>query len=73
MTLKTADWSCLVEGDHSPSLSSNLNETTEMVDLTKPMEGDDCFSLSSNSDETVDWSQSAGGNLGDPPVLDPHV
>ena len=37
------------------------------------MEGDDCASLSGNSDEIVDWSQSAGGDLGDPPVLDPHV
>ena len=73
MTLKSADWSCLVEGDHSPSPSSDSDETTETVDLTQPMEGDDHFSLSSNLDETVDWSQSAGGDLWDPPVLDPHV
>ena len=72
MTLKAADQSCLVEGDHSPSPSSDSNWTAEMLDLTQPMEGDDCASLSSNSDETVDWSQSAGGDLGEPSVLDPH-
>ena len=27
----------------------------------------------SNSDEMVDWSQPAGGDLEDPPVLDPHI
>ena len=70
--LKVADQSCPVE-DHPPSPPSNLNGTTETLDLTQPMEGDDHASLSSNSDETVDWSQSAGGDLGDPPVLDPHM
>ena len=44
-----------------------------MVDLTQPMEGDDCFSLSANSDDTIYWSQAVGGDLGDPPVLDPHL
>ena len=73
MTLKLADWSWLAEGDDSPCPSSDLDETTEMVDLTQPMKGDDCFSLSGNLEETVYWSQPAGGNLGDPPVLDPHV
>ena len=68
-----ADWFCLVDGDHSPSPSSDSNETTEMLYLNQPMEEDDCASLSSNSDETIDWSQSARGDLGDPPVLDPHV
>ena len=73
MTLKSADWSWLVEGDDSPSPSSDLDETTETVDLTQAMEVDDCFSLSGNLDETVDWSQPARGDLGDAPVLDPHV
>ena len=45
----------------------------QTVDLTQPMEGNDCLPLSGNSDETVDWSQPAGGDLGDLPVLDPHV
>ena len=40
---------------------------------TQPMEEDGNASLSGNSDETVDWSQSAGGGLGDPPVLDLHM
>ena len=72
-TLKVADWSNWVDGDHSPSPSSNLNETTEMLDLTQPMEEDDHASLSGNSVETVDWSQSARGDLGDPPGQDLHV
>ena len=45
----------------------------EMLDLTQPIEGDDSVSLSSNSDEMVDCSQSARGDFGDPPVLDPHI
>ena len=73
MTLKVAGWSCPVDGDHSPSPSSDSNETTEVLDLTQPMEEDDHVSLSGSSDETVDWSQSARGDLGDPPVLDPHM
>ena len=68
MTLKSADWSWQVEGGDSPSPSSDLDKTTEMVDLTQPMEDDNCFSLSSNLDETVDWSQPARGDLGDPHV-----
>ena len=44
-----------------------------MLDLTQLMEEDDHASLSGNSDETVDWSQSAGGDLGDPQVLDLHT
>ena len=62
-----------MEGDHSPSPSSNWNETTETLDLTQPMEEDDHVSLSGNLDEMVDWSQLAAGDLGDPPVLDPHI
>ena len=73
MVLKVVDQSCHVDGHHSPSPSSDLNKTTQVLDLTQPMEEDDCASLSGNSDETVDWSQSAGGDLGDPPVLDPHM
>ena len=73
MTLKMAGWSCPVEGDHYPSPSSDLNKTTETLDLTQPMEEDDWVSLSGNSDEMVDWSQSDGGDLGDRPVLDLHV
>ena len=73
MILKSVDWSQAVEGDDSPSLSSNLDKTTESMDLTQPMEGDDCFSLSSDLNETVDWSQPVRGDLGDPPILDPHV
>ena len=73
MTLKSAVWSQPVEGDQSPSPSSDSDKTTEMVDLTQPMEGDDCFSLSGKADETVDWSQPAGGDFGDPPVLDSHI
>ena len=67
-TLKLADGSYLVEGHHSPSPSSDSNDTIETVDLTKPMAGDDC---SGNSDETVDWSQSAGGDFGRPASLRP--
>ena len=42
-----------------------------MGGLTQPIEGYDC--LSGNSGKTVEWSQPARGNLGDPPVLDPHI
>ena len=70
MTLKSVDQSWPGDGDHSPSPSSDLNETTEMLDLTQPMEEGDHASLSDNSDETVDGSQSARGDL---PVLDLHV
>ena len=34
MTLKSVDWSQLAEGDDSPYLSSDLDKTTETVDLT---------------------------------------
>ena len=44
-----------------------------MLDLTQPMEEDDHTLLAKSSDEAVDWSQSAGGDLGNPPVLDPHM
>ena len=37
------------------------------------MEGDDSSLLSSNSDDTVDWSQAMGSDLGNPPILDPHL
>ena len=37
------------------------------------MEDDDCASLARSSDETVDWCQSAGGDLGNLLVLDPHT
>ena len=67
--LKVADWSCQADEDYPPPSSDSM----EMLDLTKPMEGNDCASLARSSDETVDWSQSAGGDLGNPPVLDPHV
>ena len=50
----------------TPLPSSDLDETTETVDLTQPVEGDNCFSLSGNLDEMVDWSQPARGYLGDP-------
>ena len=70
MALKVVDWSCRAHKDHSPSPSSY---STEMLDLTKPTEEDNCASLARSSDETVDWSQSPGGDLGNPPVLDPHV
>ena len=71
--LKVADQSCQVDRDHSPSPSSISNETTEMLDLTQPMKQDNHASFSGNSDETVDWFQSAGGDLGDQPVLEPNV
>ena len=69
MTLKAADWSSQADEDHPLSPS----DSTEMLDLTQPMEGDDCASLARSSDETVDWSQSVGRDLGDLPVLDPHM
>ena len=37
------------------------------------MEGDDCFLSSGNSNDTVDWSQAVWGDLGNPPILDPHL
>ena len=73
MTLKMADQSSWLDRDHSPSPYSDSNKTTEMLDLTQPMEEDDHASLSGNSNITVDWSLSAGGDLGDPPALDAHV
>ena len=72
MALKAvADQSCWADEDYTPSPSSN---STEMLDLTKPVEDDDnSASLARSSVETVDWSQSAGWDLGNPPVLDPRV
>ena len=57
----------------TPPPSSNSDKTTERVHLTQPIEGDDCLPLFSDSDETVDWSQPTGGDIGDQPILDPHV
>ena len=73
MTPKSMDSMYPMEEDRLPLPSNDSSRTAEMVDLTQPMEGDDCFSLSGNSDDTVDWSQAVGGDLGDTPVLDPHL
>ena len=70
MTLKTTDWSSWADEDCSPSPPS---DSTKALDLTQPMEDDNCASLARSLDETVDWSQSAGGDVRDLPVLDPHV
>ena len=70
MSLKAADQSCQADEDHSLSPSS---DSTKMLDLTQSMEKHNCALLSGNSDQTVDWSQSARGDLGNPPVLDLHM
>ena len=61
------------EENRLPLPSNDSSGTAETVDLTKPMEGDDCFLLSGNSNDTMDWSQTMGGDLGNPSILDPHL
>ena len=62
-----------MEEDRLPLLSNDSSGTAETVDMTQPMEEDDSSLLSGNSDDTVDWSQTMGGDLGNPPILDPHL
>ena len=70
MTLKATDWSSQADEDCSPSPPSDFTET---LDLTQCMEDNDHASLATSWNETVDWSQTARGDLGDLPVLDPQM
>ena len=72
MTPESVDSMCPMEEDWLSLPSDDSSGTAETVDLTQPMEGDDS-SLSSYSEDMVDWSQTMGEDLGNPPILDPDL
>ena len=61
----------LLSRQRSPPSPSSAS--TETLDLTQYMEVNNHASFARSSDETVDWSQSAGGDLGNLLVLDPDM